>query len=371
MSDNSLVKIGIDCRLSGSTHAGIGRYIEELIIRLPSLAPDKFWVFFFSSSKQATEYLSKLKPKPSNFKIVIVPIGHYSLAEQFKLPKIFGEEKLDLLHVPHFNVPIFYRGKMVVTIHDLLWHEFRGLKVTTLKPILYYLKYWAYRLVTRLATHKAKLILVPAQTIKEIVSHYYPQSETKTIVTTEGFSGKFIEAKPATKPSKNILYVGSLYPHKNIEVVLKALKSLPDYNLKLIGSRNIFSDQTKLEVIKLEVHKQVDFVGFLDDAALIKEMENAFALIQPSLSEGFGLTGIEAMAAGVPVLASDIPIFREIYQDGATFFDPHYPTDLVRAINVLEKIDRQAVIKRGHAVSKLYSWQKTAAATLDAYTKVL
>lgn len=369
MNNSSPYKIGIDCRLSGNAHAGIGRYIEELILRLPYLGKNKHWVLFFYSQQQANDFLEKIVPKPKNISIVIAPIRHYSLDEQLKMPKIFAKQELDLLHVPHFNVPIFYSGKLIVTIHDLLWHEFRGLHVTTLKPYLYYIKYWAYRFITKMAIRKADKIIVPAKTIKKTVVKYYPWAKNKVIVTKEGHSNKFKPPAKITerKINNTLLYVGSLYPHKNISVVLKALKSLPDYTLEIIGSRSIFQEQTKKEALKLDISHQVDFLGFLSDDELNKKMATSFALVQPSLSEGFGLTGVEAMAAGIPVIASEIPIFKEIYQDGVIFFDPDYPTDFVKAINVLEKINRNKIIKKAIKIASNYSWDTMAEETLEIY----
>jgi glycosyltransferase involved in cell wall biosynthesis len=369
MTTNSLYKIGIDCRLSGNAHAGIGRYIEELIIRLPKIDKNKQWILFFYSRQQANDFLEKIVPKPSNIKIIISPIKHYSVAEQLKMPTILAKEELDVLHVPHFNVPIFYRGKVIVTIHDLLWHEFKGLSVTTLNPLLYYFKYMAYQFITKMAIKKSSQVIVPAQTIKKTVIKYYPWAKKKITVTKEGHSKRFRPLVNRSGPNRTFLYVGSLYPHKNIEVILKALKSLPDYHLEIIGARNIFQEQTQMKSVRLEVQKQVEFLGYLSDEELNKKMAESFALIQPSLSEGFGLTGIEAMNAGIPVIASDIPIFREIYQDGVIFFDPQYPTDFVKAVNKFETINRKELIKKGIKVAKQYSWDKMTEETLAVYEK--
>ncbi len=364
-------RIGIDCRLSGNAHAGIGRYIEELILRLPKLDKEKTWVLFFNSKSQANEFLDKIGNKPNNIEIIIVSARHYSLIEQIKLPILFAKEKIDLLHIPHFNVPIFYHGKLVVTIHDLLWHEFVGLKATTLKPHLYFIKYLAYRFITQVAIFKSTLIFVPAQTIKKVVSKYYSNSKNKILVTTEGFAQEFSKSQPNQNTKPTLLYVGSLYPHKNVEVVLQALPKLPNYHLKIIGARNIFQDQTKKLVENYSVQKQVTFMGYLSDKNLRTEMAQSFALIQPSFSEGFGLTGIEAMAAGLPVIASNIPIFNEIYEDGAEFFNPKQADDFVVAVKKLEQKNRKLVTAKGQQIAKKYSWDKMAAKTLLAYNSII
>jgi hypothetical protein len=115
------MRIGLDLRmLSGGS--GISRYIEEISQAI--LATDKVndYVLFFRNTEQAAPY------KDFGKKIVITGIPHYSMAEQLRFPGILKKEKLDLVHFPHFNVPILYRGKFVVTIHDLTHTKFPGRK---------------------------------------------------------------------------------------------------------------------------------------------------------------------------------------------------------------------------------------------------
>lgn len=374
------MRIGIDCRLSGPTHAGIGRYIQNLVQRLPGLAPEIEWVYFFFDSDQSA---TVLPDRPKNVKVVYAPIRHYSLAEQLNLPSLFQAEKLDLLHVPHFNIPLLYRGKLIVTIHDLLWHEYRGTHVTTLSPIQYWFKYWAYRLVATQAVNKAKTLLVPAQTIKQTLIEYYPHSRDKIVVTKEGVdsqlltpSSSTVESWPSdvaallTTKQPLLVYVGSLYPHKNINLVINALQALPEYRLVLIGSRTVFQDQVKDYVTRLGLTERVIFAGYLSDTQLSQLELRATALVQPSLSEGFGLTGVEALALGVPLLASDIPIFREIYQDAAEYFDPLSLTDFVDAVHRLEARDKSLVAARGRAIAQTYSWDTMTHQTIVEYQRV-
>lgn len=368
----SYMKIGLDCRLAGAKHAGIGRYIANLLQELIKDS-EVNWVLFFYDREQVEEVLGK-DTKKQNIKIIIAPVRHYTLAEQLKMPAIFAKEKLDLLHVPHFNVPIFYSGKLVVTIHDLLWHHHRGQSVTTLPPWQYWLKYGFYRLVTGMAVKKAKRILVPAETIKDTVSHYYPRAKDKVIVTREGVEPVFRDKtllKTTKKPAKNLLFVGSLYPHKNVRLIITALKLLPEYTLTIVGTRSVFADEVKKFVAKSGLSDRVKFAGRLTDYELAKAYSNAFALVQPSFSEGFGLTGVEAMASGAPVLASDIPIFREIYQDAALFFDPYSAQAFVAAVKKLGSSNREKFISRGRAVSAQYDWQHTAQITAAAYRELV
>ena len=290
--------------------------------------------------------------------------------------KIFRTANLDLLHVPHFNIPVNYKGKLIITIHDLLWHEQKGKSVTTLSPIKYYLKYFAYLFISKQAVNKAVTILVPTETIKKTICRYYPFAKNKIVVSKEGIALSYQQELNKNtllkkRVKKQIIYTGSLYPHKNIELVIKSLKKLDRYKLIIVGSRNVFQDRTKKMVSRFKAKKQVEFKGYLEDQKLIKLYQESMALVQPSLSEGFGLTGIEAMASKTPVLASNIAVFKEIYQDAAIFFDPEDCNDFVKKVKELEYASRPKIIKKGIAVAKQYSWQEMAEKTYQEYLKLI
>ncbi|MCA9372899.1 glycosyltransferase family 4 protein [Candidatus Woesebacteria bacterium] len=362
------MRIGIDCRLAGLQHAGIGRYTAQLVLHLIRSRSNVEWVLFCQSREQADEFIGK--SPVANVRVVLAKVSHYSIAEQLYLPWIFYREQLDLLHVPHFNVPLLYLKPFVVTIHDLLWHHYRGQSVTTLQPWLYWWKYLGYRLVASASVLRAKQIFVPSQEIKQTLSKYYPSVAKKCTITYEG-----VELEPANNPKralpkKYLLFVGSLYPHKNIAVVLKALQKLPSLSLLLVGSRSVFSQQVHDLVQTLGLGEQVSFFGRATETELHYLYQQATALVQPSVSEGFGLTGIEAMAAGTPVIASDIPVFHEIYQDAAVFCQPHNPEDFVSAIKNLPR-KRDKLIASGTALAKKYSWKQMSSQTLAAYQAVL
>lgn len=368
------MKIGIDCRLAGSEHAGIGRYIDQLVNHLVKDTKSQ-WILFFSNKKQAQSVLPTKLRNQKHISIVYAPIKHYTLREQLLLPGIIAKQKLDLLHVPHFNIPIFYFGKMVVTIHDLLWHDHRGNSVTALPVWQYWLKYIFYRLITRAAAGKSSQIIVPSNTIKQTLINYYPKSSKKINIIKEGFPQSFQEfAKKIgskSRNSKQLLYVGSLYPHKNVELVLRSLVQLPDYKLVIAGSRSIFMKQTERKISKLNLKDRVIITGYVDDFELTKLYLKSAALVQPSLSEGFGLTGLEALSLQTPVLASDIPIFREIYQDAAIYFDPRSVDSFTSAIKQLEKLNTSKFAKKAKDTASEYSWKDMSEKTLEIYKSVL
>lgn len=379
--------IGIDARLAGLKHGGIGRYIENLIRELLKLQPQHIhWHFFFFNQEQTKEVLgdsSHLTDQQTTgnrptVSLHYIPIRHYTLTEQIQLPSIFTQANLDLLHIPHFNIPFMYQGNILVTIHDLLWHEYTGPDVTTLAPWQYWIKHHGYKWLTYQAVSKARKILVPAETVKKTVIRYYPNTEAKIVVTPEGVSDTFSKnidtkfAQSSITKHTYLMYIGSLYPHKNITIVLDSLKKLPNYHLILIGARDVFADKTLTDVLDRDLEDRVHFLGYQTDEVITGLLKHAVALVQPSLSEGFGLTGLEAMASEAVVLCSDIPIFREVYQDGAEFFDPKKVNSFVTAVkNIEKKQHRQTLIERSKSIVKQYSWQKMAQQTLASYMDVL
>lgn len=380
------MRIGIDARLCGERHAGIGRYVKNLLVRLPFVLPQFEWVYFFYDRQAYEEVLVLVRQLTSSkksegdfkgrVKVVYVPIRHYTALEQVKLPRILKREKLDLLHVPHFNVPIFYRGKLCVTIFDLLWHEYKGARVTTLSPLQYRVKYLAYKLVTWIAVKKASLVFYSAEVVKKAILRYYPWAKNKLVLTRYGVTlpagGAVDEAWEKRLPKGDyLLYVGSLYPHKNIRVVLEALTQDKNLHLVLAGSRDVFVAQVEALVAEWNLGKQVTFLGRVSDSELSYLYKNCQALVQPSLSEGFGLTGVEAMGLGAPVLASKIEIFREIYQDAYLAFEPSSAASFLQALGKLQRMSRALLITKGKKLAATYSWDEMVEIVAKSYAKIL
>ena len=372
-------RIGLDCRLSGLDHAGLGRYIHNLSIRLPTAAHQVNWIYFVVDDHQALPY----RHLP-NVTIKLIPIQHYTWTEQWQLPQIFQSANLDLLHIPHFNAPWRYQQKMVVTIHDLLWHQQRGGQVTTLPWWSYWPKYLGYRWLVSRVISQAERVIVPTQTVKDTVSFYYPSAASKTVVTYEGvdsallhsnqrhsssFIGKLSKLK--TLIGQYWLYVGSLYPHKNLSLVLSALRQEKNQSLVVVCARDNFTERFLKQVSQLGMSDRVIWLGSLTDSELAQVYQQARVLIQPSLSEGFGLTGLEALAIGTPVIASHIAVFKEVYQQAALYFNPLSVTSFQQAVIRLSRLNRPHWQKITQRVLQRYDWGRTTRQTWDVYQQVL
>ena len=174
------MRIIVDARFYGLENAGLGRYTINLVNELQKIdTNNKYFVLL------RKKYFKRLNFN-GNWKKVLADINHYSLREQIELPKIIYGLKPDLVHFLHFNVPVFFKGKFIVTIHDLLMHKQKGLEATTLTPSRYFLKRLGYKFVFGNAVKKAMRVIVPSQAVRDEVCYYYKLNTQKVIVTYEG-----------------------------------------------------------------------------------------------------------------------------------------------------------------------------------------
>ncbi|KKU90771.1 MAG: glycosyl transferase, group 1 [Microgenomates group bacterium GW2011_GWA1_48_10] len=149
------MKIVIDARFWGPKHTGLGIYTQKLVENLAKI-------------DHQNDYTLLVRQKvDSPFKQKIVDADAYSLKEQLVLPLTLYALSPDLVHFPSINVPIFYFGKYVVTVHDLIKHDSRGRETTTKDPLIYWIKYLVYRCVFWWATSFAKAIMVPSNEVKK------------------------------------------------------------------------------------------------------------------------------------------------------------------------------------------------------------
>ncbi len=363
------MKILIDARLYGLENAGIGRYIINLVGEL-------------SKTDSKNEYVILLRKRyfqelalPGNWKKVLADFRHYSFAEQLKIPRIINKEKPDLTHFPHFNVPYFFRGKFVVTIHDMLMHKSVGLAATTLPAPLYFIKRLGYRVVFDNAVRKSIAVIVPTMTVRQEILGKYKINPDKIKVTYEGFDRKVTSESSIEMLKPYFVYTGNAYPHKNLSNLIKAIKLLNTKSeqkvfLAIASSRNVFTQRIEKLISEAGVENFVRMLGFVPDNKLGTLFRNSVGFIFPSLSEGFGLPGIEAMASGTLLLASNIPVFKEIYEDNALYFDPIDPLSIEKAMETalsLDKSERQIRIQNSAKFVNKYSWAKMAEETLKIY----
>lgn len=345
------MKIGIDARLINET--GVGRYIRNLISGLARIDTTNSYIVFVRDDCW--------KPPNARWERRVVDIAWHSVAEQILMPWMFVKEHLDLVHIPYFNVPIFYPGKFIVTIHDLTILHFDTGKASTLPMPLYKLRRLGYYLALAVGLRRAHKIIAVSQTTKQEIIDHFRIDPKKIVVTYEGVEAEMLNAKCQMINGKKrkrlirdpyFLYVGNAYPHKNLEILFKQNLSI---KLVLVGKIDFFYERLKKNI----VNRNVIFFGSANDEQLINLYTHASALVFPSLMEGFGLPALEALALECPVIVSDIPVFHEILGDQATYFNPLDAQDLK------EKL--VSVVKRPKKSFDAYSWSTLASDTLAVY----
>jgi glycosyltransferase involved in cell wall biosynthesis len=171
-----------------------------------------------------------------------------------------------------------------------------------------------------------------------------------------------------TAPTRDLVYMGSFMPYKNVELLARGMHLLPGYTLHLLSRAD---DSTITRLTALAPAGSIEFHQGVSDEEYARILSSATALVTASLNEGFGLPLVEAMAGGTPIVVSDIPIFREIGGEAAVFFDPRSPESFAAAIRELEnpaEWKRRSQLARERSTH--YSWDRSAEALLGTLTAV-
>ncbi len=361
-------KVLIDARESGST---TGRYIDKLIENLMRVNISEYRFNLLTKPGRS----GFLKDKIPNSFIVLSDVKEFSIDEQTKLNKQIIKTGADLVHFGMAQQPIRYKGDAITTIHDLTTLRFNN---PDKNYLVFKFKQYVYGKVIKIAVNKSKYVITPSEYVKKDLINYTGVSGNKIKVTHE--AADFIEsdAKQFSKLVNKdfIMYIGRPTPHKNLKRLIEAhqllLKDNPELYLSLSGKIDNNYLRIKKWVNKKKFNKII-FTDFLEDSELKWMYQNTRAYVFPSLSEGFGLPGLEAMVHGAPVVSSDATCLPEIYGDAASYFNPLDISDMYEKINkvINDQEFRERLIKKGYIQSKKYSWEKMARETLDIYKMAL
>lgn len=361
------MKIVIDARIIRTT---TGRYVERLLNYLQDIDKQNTYVILLDKKD-----FDGWQPTNPNFSKLRIDIPNYSAKEQLVYPWVLYRLKADLVHFCMPQQPLLYWGKSVVTIHDLtLLHHKNYVENSKLA---YDAKQFIFKLILSFAAHKSKQIITPTKYARDDVIktlHAKPERITVTYESADPITKTIEEPVAALGDKPFIMYAGRTEPHKNIRRLVLAhqqlLKKHPDLQLAIPGPKD--GNNKMIEDWCTEKgFRQVHLLGFVSEGQLRWLFKNARAYVFPSLSEGFGLPGLEAMGYGTPVVSSNATCLPEVYQDGAHYFDPQNVDDMVTKINdvLTDENLRADLIANGKNVIASYSWMRMAKETLDVYNK--
>lgn len=362
------MKIGFDARMIN--HSGIGVYIKSLLEELLPLSQEHSFTLFGPKSS-----LAPLSLPNKNVNVIHCELPIYSVQEQLFHPVLL--QKLDLYHVPHYNIPLLYRGKMVVTLHDL-----NHLKMPQFLPSR--LAYPYAQFMIRKARERSKrMICVSDATLKDL-NDFLGCNGTPCHVVHEAAKPEFFIPRSSEElegirnryqlPEHYILSVGILKPHKNLLTLIRVLRKmrkegLTKHNLVIVGKS--FKHHPEI-ISEIKSGKEQGFIRHFEnipfsDLPGIYQQADIFVFL--SLLEGFGLPILEAFASGVPVLASNTSSLPEIAGDGALLVDPtderKIKESLIRLLT--DQNLRTQLVTKAKERLKSFSWKKAAEETLKIY----
>jgi len=358
--------IAIDARIINST---TGRYIERLVTYLQDI--DSVNQYTVLVRKKDADYW---KPKADNFKVMVAEFDQFSFAEQLGFNRFLKKLKPDFVHFGILQQPILYRGKKITTIHDLtLLKTYNSDK----NWFIFHAKQLVGRFVVRdLSRTNDHIITISKFTKDELVAYtHIPEEKVSVIYEASDVASGSSRRYPV--PFKRyIMYVGQESDYKNIKRLGDAHQELldkhPDLGLVLVGRKDKAA-KTNEAYFEKKSYRNILFTDFVPDDQLNWLFAHASAYIFPSLMEGFGLPGLEAMGHGTPVVSSNATCLPEIYGRAAHYFNPTDIHDMAKSIDEVlsnEKL-RTQLSNAGFQQIKKYSWKKMAEQTLAIYKKVL
>ena len=350
--------ITVDARMIDAS--GIGRVIKNVLRRMiPQKAEWQFSLIGNLEKLQAQDF-----SKDSNCRVIPCDCPIYTIREQLLMPQIIPKDT-DVYWSPHYNIPVFYQGRMVVTIHDLAHLALPEINKGILKH--------AYAsLMFRAACEKADQIACVSQfTISELKKYIPTVQPSKIHLVYNGVDDVWshIPDGPRLQVRPYFIYVGNIKPHKNLRFLIRAFQQagryMP-YDLILVGRKDGFlTGEGNIEELLRGWEERIRFTGWVTDSQLQQYVAQSEAMIFPSLYEGFGLPPIEAMAAGKIVLVSDIPVMHEVCGTAAIYFDPHNTEDLVEKLMHVPSVPNAV----GRQRAAMFSWEKTTNRMIDLMGK--
>ena len=353
------MKIVIDARFTRTDHHdGISRYGASLIAATAKIADVSMLV---SDERQ----------------LALLPDVPYTLISSPLSPlELFVARKVNALGADVVVCPMQTMGTwgrkygLILTLHDLIYYEHPTPPGFLPAPVrllwrLYHKAFWPQRLLL----DRADIVATISRTTEALMAKYRLTRRPVRIIANAPQPAQE-PREPAAGADKTIIYMGSFMPYKNVETMVAGMAGLPGYTLHLLSR---ITPQRRAELERIVPRgASVVFHNGVTDAEYDGLLRRATALVSLSRAEGYGLPLVEAMAVGTPVIASDIPIFREVGSDAAIYVDPESPGQFADAVGQLRDDERwQDLSRRSMARAAEFSWDESARQLVDAAHEVV
>lgn len=366
----------IDARVGQYPNIGSGVYINSLAYALERIVSpsDNINLLLYKGKK-----LHPVIEKCKNVNLRFSEFGlewstRKELKDTMQINRLIQKYSIDIFHSPLFLKSRDVSCKQIVTIMDLYmfgpWHGFSFPK-----------KLW-WQFLMRRSVKIADGIIAISDYTRNLIHERFDISlkSTRTIYLGPGYIGNEIPLVCDTHikdTGKYILFVGSPKPNKNLTCLIEAFSGIDEslsreLELLLVAPKPVWADEL-LDTTKISSRNRIRWMEAVSDAQIRSVYEKAHLFVHPSFVEGFGLPLVEAMACGLPIVASDIPINNEIAGGAAIYFDPHSSNELrYRIEEVLTDSElRNSLRERSLERARRYSWDVCAKQHYAAYKEVL
>lgn len=341
-------------------HDGISRFGSNLIGALAELTPVTMLI--------CDERQLKLLPND----IPHIVVNHPLDARELFLPRRLNDLGANVVYSPMQVMGTLGRKyRLIFTLHDTIYYRFprAPLNLPGVQRFAWWLFHQAYW-PGRLVLNQADVVATVSQTSRdEILSLRLTDRPVEVVYNAPPALGS-LPNSPEVR--REIVFMGTLMPYKNAETLIRAMASLPDYRLHLAGR----APQERLDELRTlaqgeGVAERIVFWNGASDTEYAQMLSTATASVSASKAEGFGLPLIESMAFGVPFIASDMPIFREVGGDAVLYFDPDSPEEFAGRVREAEVPEvRERLIERGLARAAEFSWERSAAQLLEVIRRL-
>ncbi len=349
--------------------SGIGTYLRNLVPGIIAAFPREDFCLLGDPGEMQRHGLLR----QANVIPVSAAASMYSVREQFEIArKIPRSTRLYL--ATHYNVPLLYRGRMLVTVYDLFHVAMPELVGGWHKSV------YARCMFEAVRRKAAAIITISRFTRDELIRYTGERPQAQPIHPIHlGVDDSWFDiprlANPHGRPY--LLYVGNVKPHKNLGALVKAFTLVTNdigHDLLIVGKKEGFITGDTASMFDAErLLGRVNFTGYVTDESLKQYMAHADAFVFPSLYEGFGLPPLEAMASGSPVIASNAASLPEICGDAALYCDPRRPEDIAARIRELlgNHALRDSLIRKGRAHARQFTWDACIARTCEVMRGLL
>jgi glycosyltransferase involved in cell wall biosynthesis len=365
------MRIALDARKLWD--GGIGTYIRHLLGALAARPESHEWIALV-----APRDLGSVRWPAGRVREVAVAARKYGLDEHVVVPRAARRAGADLLHEPHYTLPLGWRGPAVVTIHDLI--HLSHARFFPPGAALY------ARAVASAAVRRARLVLADSEHTRGQILTLLGADPARVRVVPLGVPPGLARRPPEevaawrktrALPADYLLYVGARKRHKNLPLLLDAVARItPPARPAVVLSGEPWRPEEPLARLaaRLGLAGLVHFAGRMSDERDLACLYSGAALyVQPSLAEGFGLPPLEASACGVPVLSSNAGALPETLGDTGELLPPEDAEAWSAAIARLltDRARREALVRAGLARAREFTFERTAAATLAVYEEAM